>query len=207
MLFRSQSFSVNIFDRIFRLLKDMKEEYAVAYEHFSQKLDESLDRQRKEGIEKIAASDLSVIEIERAEKKLENELESKRAEDLIEFSKDYPGRQLASHEDGEVRYVVTELIRERHQLSHIYMRDNNYVERDEDRLSQLVPRAMTEWKNELLNLRLKELFSRFHEISGKGDTEEENKLMMEMNAIMRLRSQVAKDIGDRILSPRSKTIR
>ena len=100
-----------------------------------------------------------------------------------------------------------ELIRERHQLSHIYMRDNNYVERDEDRLSQLVPRAMTEWKNELLNLRLKELFSRFHEISGKGDTEEESKLMMEMNAIMRLRSQVAKDIGDRILSPRSKTIR
>lgn len=94
-------------------------------------------------------------------KKLENELESKRAEDLIEFSKDYPGRQLASHEDGEVRHVVTELIRERHQLSHIYMRDNNYVERDEDRLSQLVPRAMTEWKNELLNLRLKELFSRF----------------------------------------------
>lgn len=203
----NQSFSVNIFDRIFRLLKDMKEEYAVAYEHFSQKLDESLDRQRKEGIEKIAASDLSVIEIERAEKKLENELESKRAEDLIEFSKDYPGRQLASHEDGEVRHVVTELIRERHQLSHIYMRDNNYVERDEDRLSQLVPRAMTEWKNELLNLRLKELFSRFHEISGKGDTEEESKLMMEMNAIMRLRSQVAKDIGDRILSPRSKTIR
>lgn len=67
-----------------------------------------------------------------------------------------PADSLASHEDGEVRHVVTELIRERHQLSHIYMRDNNYVERDEDRLSQAVPRAMTEWKNELLNLRLKE---------------------------------------------------
>lgn len=84
------------------------------------------------------------------------------------------------------------------------MRDNNVVERDEDRLGQLVPRAITEWKSELLNQRLKELFTQFHEISGKGDTETESKIMMEMNSIMRLRSQVAKDIGDRILSPRSR---
>ena len=159
---------------------------------------------RKEGIENIAASDMSVMEIERAEKKLNEELENYRSESLIEFSKDYPGRQLASHEDGDVRKVVTELIRERHQLSHIYMRDNNVVERDEDRLGTLVPRAMTEWKNEILNLKLKELFKQFREISGKGDTTAESSLMLEMNALMRLRSQVAKDIGDRILSPRVK---
>lgn len=199
-----QSFSVEIFAKIFGLLKDMRSDYASALDNFSSKLDMDIDKRRKSGIENIASSDMSVMEIERAEKKLEEELESYRNETLIEFSKDYPGRQLASHEDGEVRNMVTELIRERHQLSHIYMRDNSVVERDEDRLGVLVPRAMTEWKNELLNLRLKELFSRFHDISGKGDSEAESKLMMEMNALMRLRSQVAKDIGERILSPRSK---
>lgn len=200
----SQSFSVDIFAKIFELLKAMRNDYAVALENFSAKLNEDIEKRRKSGIDNIASSDMSVMEIERAEKKLEEELDSYRNETLIEFSKDYPGRQLASHEDGEVRNMVTELIRERHQLSHIYMRDNNVVERDEDRLGVLVPRAMTEWKGELLNLRLKELFTRFHDISGKGDSEAESKLMMEMNALMRLRSQVAKDIGERILSPRSK---
>lgn len=200
----SQSFSVDIFAKIFELLKAMRDDYAVALENFSAKLNEDIEKRRKSGIDNIASSDMSVMEIERAEKKLEEELDSYRNETLIEFSKDYPGRQLASHEDGEVRNMVTELIRERHQLSHIYMRDNNVVERDEDRLGVLVPRAMTEWKGELLNLRLKELFTRFHDISGKGDSEAESKLMMEMNALMRLRSQVAKDIGERILSPRSK---
>ena len=200
----SQSFSVDIFAKIFELLKAMRDDYAVALENFSAKLNEDIEKRRKSGINNIASSDMSVMEIERAEKKLEEELDSYRNETLIEFSKDYPGRQLASHEDGEVRNMVTELIRERHQLSHIYMRDNNVVERDEDRLGVLVPRAMTEWKGELLNLRLKELFTRFHDISGKGDSEAESKLMMEMNALMRLRSQVAKDIGERILSPRSK---
>ncbi len=200
----NQSFSVGIYARIFELLKDMRNDYAEALNTFSLRLDEDIERRRIAGIENIASSDMSVMEIERAEKKLEEELEVYRSEKLIEFSKDYPGRQLASHEDDKIRRAVTELIRERHQLSHIYMRDNNIVERVEDRLGVLVPRAMTEWKNELLNLKLKGLFSRFHEISGKGDAETESKLMMEMNALMRLRSQVAKDIGERIISPRSK---
>ncbi len=199
-----QTFSVTVFDKIFTLLKDMRTAYAAALDTYSLKVNEKIEMRRKEGIENIAASDMSVMEIERAEKKLNEELENYRSESLIEFSKDYPGRQLASHEDGDVRKVVTELIRERHQLSHIYMRDNNVVERDEDRLGTLVPRAITEWKNEILNLKLKELFKQFREISGKGDTAAESSLMLEMNALMRLRSQVAKDIGDRILSPRVK---
>jgi len=200
----NQSFSVEIFGKIFSLLKDMRSDFKNALFSFTQRLNEDISRRRQEGIDKIASQDLSVVEIERAEKKLNVELESFKSETIREFSKDYPGRQLASHEDDNVRKAVTDLLRERHQLSHIYMRDNNVVERDEDRLGQLVPRAITEWKSELLNQRLKELFTQFHEISGKGDTETESKIMMEMNSIMRLRSQVAKDIGDRILSPRSR---
>lgn len=200
----NQSFSVEIFARIFELLKNMKNDFSHAFDQFSVKLETTLDKLRKEGIDRIASSDLSLTEIEREEKKLESDIETHKAKAVMEFSKDYPGRQLASHEDSEIRNTVNELIRERHRLSHIYMRDNNIIEQDEDRLDQLVPRAMTEWKNELLNMRLKELFSRFHDISGKGDKEAENKLMMEMTSLMRLRSQVAKDIGDRILSPRSR---
>lgn len=197
-------FSSEIFGKVFKLLIDMTEDFKSALVRFTEVLETDIETRRRLGIDKIAQSDLSIREIEKAEKKLEAELGEYRTESITEFTKDYPGRQLASHEDSNIRNTVTELIRERHQLSHIYLRDNNVVERDEDKLSMLVPRAITEWKSEILNIKLKDLFTKFHEISGKGDHEAENKLMMEMNSLMRIRSQVAKDIGDRILSPGSR---
>ena len=65
----------------------------------------------------------------------------------------------------------------------------------------LVMRSIVELKNKLLNQKLKELITKFREISGKGDEEAERKLQMQISAIMRLRSQIAKDIGERILFP------
>lgn len=200
----NQGFSIEVFGKIFSLLQEMKEEYSSALNSFTTALDNDIALKRQEGINKIVTSDYSVSEIERAEKKLEEELLEYRNESISDFSKDYPGRQLASHEDSDVRKAVTELIQEPHKLSHIYSRDNNIVERDEDRLGVIVPRAMTEWKNELLNIKLRQLSERLHEISGKGDLEAEKKLMLEMNSLMHLRSQVAKDIGERILSPKRK---
>ncbi len=197
-------FSVNIFGKIFNILQDIKPDFDMALERFSEQLEILINRQREERIAKIAESDFSIREIERAEKKLEEELDEYRKESIKEFSKDYPSRQLSSHEDDYVRSTVNNIISERHQLSHIYTRDNNTIEREEDRLNVLMPRAITEWKSEILNLKLKDLFAKFHEISGKGDLESEKQIMNEMNNIMRCRAEVAKNIGERILSPREK---
>ncbi|MDE6339000.1 MAG: DNA primase [Muribaculaceae bacterium] len=198
----SINFSVPVYAKIFSLLIDMRDLFDSAATNYSAILKEEIDTRRKEGIANIGAADLSLSEIEKEEKKLETELEKYFAESIREFAKDYPGKELASHELGDVRSTAIELIRERHQLSHIYMRDNNVIEKEEDKLELLVPRAMTEWKNELLNIRIKNLFTQFREISGKGDTEAENRIMLEINNLMRIRSQVAKDIGERIISPK-----
>ena len=195
------NFSVPIYAKIFSLLIQMKGSYETAATQYSDSVKAAVDKKRKEGIRSIGESDLSISEIDRAEKKLEADLEKFYNESIQDYSKNFPGRELASHEDGDVRTASIELIRERHQLSHIYMRDNNVVEREEDKLEVLVPRALTEWKSELLNIRIKDLFKQFREISGKGDVQKENELMMEINSLMRIRSQVAKDIGDRIISP------
>lgn len=198
-------FSVPIYARIFDLLQQIMPLYKNALSQFSASLEQEINTKRNEGIQKIGEEDLSVIEIEKAEKRLEKSLADYRQEALIEFAKDFPARQLASHEDGDVRLTVTDLIRERHQLSHIYFRDGNVVEKEEDKLWQLIPRAITELKNEMLNLKLKDVFSKFHAISGKGDTEAERKLQTELNHLIQLRSKVAKEIGDRIIyAPRRK---
>lgn len=172
-------------------------------EHENANIDEELNRMRKEGFDKIAAEDLTVSQIDSKEKKLEEELSRIRQEKIMELTRDYPGRQLASHEDDEVRNAALDLLRERHQLSAIYMKDGS-AEKIEDRLHILVPRAVVEWKSELLNLQLKELLKKFHDISGHGDLEEERRLQMQLNSLMKLRSEVAKNIGERILQPDRK---
>ncbi len=197
------TFSINTFGHIFSLLSEMRSEFNRALNNYIKDLELKIETERKDEIARIGNECESVAEIEKEERILEKRLEEKRKISLREFTKDFPGKQLVSHEDGEVRATALDLIRERHHLSQIYFRDNNVVEQEEDKLDILVPRAIIEWKNELLNIKLKGLFQQFHEISGKGDEETEKKLQQEITSIIQMRSQVAKDIGDRILSPRS----
>lgn len=194
------TFSVDIYNRILALLREMQPRFREAAKAETLRIDAETESIRKQRYEEIANSDMSVNEIERAEKKLEEELAIMRAARQMEFAKAFPGKELASHEDDAIRHESMELIRERHQLSNIYKKDG-ITEPEENRLAVLVPRALTEWKSELLNRQLKELLKRFHDISGKGNPEEEHRLQMELSAIMKMRTEVAKNIGDRILMP------
>ncbi len=204
-------FSEALFEKIFSSIKSMKDSFIASKEEFLRNLEEKISLKRNEGIEKISMSDMSVGEIEREERRMEESLSEYKNSSVEEFARDYPSRILASHEDGEIRNEITDLIKERHQLSAIYTKDNNVVERDEDKLDILVDRAISELKSEILNQKLLKLFRRFHElseavISDDEKLQKEKQLQLEMNALMKVRSQVAKEIGERILSPRTKRL-
>lgn len=194
------SFSIDVFNRILALLKDMRPRFHAALSTEMARIERELQELRKKKYEEIGAADLSVYEIEKAEKAYEDELAALRDARILEFTKDFPGRELASHEDDEIRNVAGELIREKHHLSNIYAKAGN-SEPEESRLITLVPRALMVWKNELLNNRLKDLLKEFHEISLKSDPEREREIQSELNNLMQMRAELAKDIGDRIIRP------
>lgn len=194
------SFSIDIFNRILMLLKEMQPRFKSALMTEMARIERDMQELRKKKYEEIGASDLSISEIEKAEKEYEEELAAMRDARILEFTKDFPGRELASHEDDEIRDVAGELIREKHHLSNIYTKAGN-AEPEESRLISLVPRALMVWKNELLNNRLKELLKEFHEISINSDPEREHELQSELNNLMQMRAELAKDIGDRIIRP------
>ena len=75
------------------------------------------------------------------------------------------------------------------------------MEREEDKLFNLLPTALTVWKNGILDRQMNELLSRFREIAGKGMADEEREMQARLNDLFRMRSEVAKNIGDRILAP------
>ena len=196
------SFSVEIYDHIFKLLLGLRPSYDNALNAKISEIEQTIELKRKEGVEAIAAKNLSIADIEREEKKLEESLENLREKEITDFSLSFPAKYLANHEDDEIRETVTELIIERHQLSNIYYRDNNVVETDQDRLPQLVPRALLELKSEILNGQLRQLYSELNTVAQEGDEDAEKDILMKINSKIHQRSMLAKDLGERILYPK-----
>lgn len=194
-------FSVGVFNRILEIIESLRPAFREQMARREHAIEEECRAKREEGRTAIASRDLSMYEIEKAEAKLEEEIALYREEELAAEARNFAARQLASHEEEEVRSATLELIKEKHHLSNIYLKDGT-AESEEDRLHLLVPRAIVEWKSELLNQQLRKLLARFKQISGKGDAEEEHRLQSELDSLMKLRSEVARNIGERVLHPR-----
>lgn len=198
LLQSDMQFSVPIFARIFQLLKDLQSSVSSFMSERCAELDLKYSSLRKEEYDRISASGMSIPEIERAEKKLESELGLLRAEEEHTLLKDFAVRQLCSHEEDDIRRIAMQLSFDKHHLSNIYIKEgtNNT---EEEKLTVLLVRAIDEWKNELINQRITSLFEKVRNIAGKGLLEEEQKLQQELASLMKLRSEMARIIGERIL--------
>lgn len=200
------SFSVSEYADIFHLLLESLEYFRIELENFKAQLMEEMDEKRKKGYELIASKNLSIAEIKKEELKLDEEINHTIKEEISQFSRSYPSKMFASHEDDTVRALTNEAVQERHQLSQIYSRERP-VESEEDKLFSLLPVAITVWKNGILDLQFKSLLKEFHEIAGKGQPEEERRIQAKLSELIKFRSEVAKNIGDRIICPTSSQLK
>ena len=192
------SFSIPEFALVFNNLLNLLPGFRKDLENFRENLDSEITVRRKEGFDEIAGKDLSIPEIKREEKLLEERLTKFAENEIQQFSRTYPSRMLASDEDDTVRVLTNEAILEPHQLSHIYSRERP-VETEEDKLFNLLPQAITVWKNGILDVKFKELLRELQSVSTKNNPEEERRLQARLADLIKLRSELAKDIGDRIL--------
>ncbi len=91
-------------------------------------------------------------------------------------------------------------------LSNIYIRNNPVSERkmEVDRMRVLVPRGVLEWKNEMLNQMIRTKMRQLDSIIGHSSPEEEQKILMETQALMEKRGQLGKVMGDRTIGKKIK---
>lgn len=195
-------FTTPLYKHVFQLLKNLESEFETALEKTMMEIRSEIEMDRRKGIEEIAEKGMSVSEITKSEKKLEETLKIKAEQRLSDFQRYFPSRVLASHEEDDVRELVNQLIIERHQLSNIYYRDSNKVERDEDRLQTLMLRALTELKGEILNIELRNLYAELNEQSHNHSEEVEAEILKKINRKIHQRSIIAKTLGERIISPK-----
>ena len=194
-------FSFPAFAKTFNRILDLKEDYSNAKVAFNVGLEKERQEILRAGYDEIAGRAMTVAEIKREERKLEERTDEEMAQRRFEFARYYAEQSLSSHHDDDVRRTVTEAINEEPPLSNIYMRNNPVSERqmELDRMRVLVPRGVLEWKNELLNQMIRAKMQQLNSMLDHSDADAEQKILMETQALMQKRGELAKEIGDRTI--------
>ncbi|MDE6017524.1 MAG: DNA primase [Muribaculaceae bacterium] len=199
-------FSFPTFAKTFNRILDLKEDFIKEFEAF----DSEIQIQRKEmlnkGYDEIASKVMNITEIKRAERILEDNIEEEIARKYYDFARYFIEHKLSSHHDDDVRRTVMDAINDEQPLSNIYMRNNPVSERkmEEDRMRVLVPRGVLEWKNEMLNQMIRAKMQQLNNIRGHSGPEEEQKILLETQALMAKRGQLGKEMGDRTIGKKIK---
>lgn len=176
-----------------------EEDYAV----FLTKAAAEKERNLKEGVEAIAREAANLEEIRQRELMLKERVEEAYGRSIVEFSKDFFQRRLLSHPDDTIRNVATDLVVERHQLSKIYFKNNTKVETEEDRLDELVPRALLELKYDIARCFFYDLSQKIQQMQQQPDYDLDAilELMGQQRRWQQFCADLATKIGERVYEP------
>ena len=118
--------------------------------------------------------------------------------ELQEFSSDYLLKALCSIDDDEVRQLACDIAADNlPQLSKIHTQFAVILE-DKDRLRNLVPDRLYNWKNAILIQRINETKDKI----AHADADQQPKLMEYLQELYKLRHRIARKIGDRVVNPK-----
>lgn len=113
-----------------------------------------------------------------------------------------PERFFVTHPDPEIGNLAADLISEKYQLSKIHTKYQQ-VETEQERIADLVPRALFELKDFIIKQQIARLNAEIKNAGQMHDTTEHiQEKMKKIAELIRLRSILAKEIGDRILYPK-----
>lgn len=189
--------------KVFDILLRRKDSFASEFEEYKGKVEEILKAERNAFYDRLREQGGSMEQIQKEEKKF-GKAETARREDLLKkFATDYSVGFLICHEDDMVRNVVNPLVAERHVLSSIYTKEgNNPVVPEEERLHEIVPRALAELRSEILNDKVQQLRREVARAIEMNDVETQKRLMAQLSKTLFIRSRIAENLGERIISPR-----
>lgn len=195
-------FQTPVYARIFKLITEMESEFKVRYSEMVLHEQEEYQRKHREGISQIADRGLAMSDIQREEQKLNEKLQLDFDRAVENYTLDYVSGILLSHEDDEVRTVATNLVTNRPKISKVFSKVAN-IKEEKDLLIDLVPRALAEWKDGILAMRIQDIRNQIRQASADHVPEQEiNNLVARLHEIQQQRHLMAQFIGDRVLSPR-----
>lgn len=189
-----------IYARFFEDAHSISRDAATHYGEI--KLENSLPRLREalqqelDEINKAQEPDEKLIKI--AEERFQDACQQVRYEAQIS----YIGHTFVNSPDIELSTQAIDLVSDRHQLSKIHTK-YQVVERDIDRLNELIPRAVFELKDAIIMRRIEALRGTMRTMQSSGHFDEMIFVLEEISHYMKVRKELAQYIGDRIVPAKS----
>lgn len=156
---------------------------------------------RREGEEKIRTEATDLSDIHAREIALNESLDERVKNARIFYARHYIERILCSDSNDAVRRLTTELVSDKYTLSKVHTK-YSHVETEEEKLADLVPRAVYELKNAILTCDITATQQLIQQVAATGDTQRLSELIQELIDLNNLKGDFAKYLGERIITPR-----
>lgn len=154
-----------------------------------------------EAIEQIRLESGDIADKQRKEAEAQTRIAREMEEELQTFETNFLERYFTTHPDSSISMLAVDLVSEKYQLSKVHTKFQK-VELEADRLWELIPRAIYELKNAILEQSIKQIQEQIKEASRNKDEQRIIELIEQNVELNRVRTALAKQIGDRIVSPR-----
>lgn len=166
-----------------------------------------LDAQRQEEIDaaerelQLSGADLSTIK--RREREIDDAANANYTARLLQEQMMFLSKRLSSHPDAVIRDLTLELVSEKHVLSKVHTKYMK-IEAEHERLPDLVPRVIYEYKDAILSCRIRDIQGRIKQEGSQQpyDPVKIASLMEELANLHQIRSDFARYLGERIVYPR-----
>ena len=148
----------------------------------------------------IAAKGLDDDGIFKEETERRKALEGKAVEDIRLWRQKYMNSFFAYADNYEMRDIAMQFNFERHPLSKIHQRGNDKQQEDPN-LTNLINNSLNTWKFTILTCRIKEIQSELKACGKSSSPEELAAIMQDMQSLLKLREELARAIGERVVNP------
>lgn len=195
------SFSNEVYAKVFSSLLQLEDSYRTDLRTFLSELDAELASKLNREYDHIRAEASDMRQISKMEAKAHEDIEEERGRRIDEFSSGYAGRILASSVDDDVRTCVTEMLADPYSLSKYHYK-TGHVYDEAKSLVDLLPRALNEWKNGILALRIEEIKALLTDACLRDDKDSQRRYQEEILELMNQRRDISGYIGDRVVAPK-----
>ena len=164
---------------------------------------EKYDALWNDGMQQIQASATDLSDIKKREDALKERCDQFFKDEMTRFADDYLEIRLASSPDSDIRRLTTDLVSERHQLSKVHTKYAK-VETERDRLLEFVPKAIAGVKDAHLAIMIAQERDTLSRLDSHAPdyTEQVLACMKNIDNYARLRMELARNLGERVIVPR-----
>ena len=194
-------FNNPLYKHVIELTLQQREHAQAQIAELRENLKDETRKRLRETIDRIRLESGDIADKQKKETEAQEELDREMEEKIESFETNFLERYFTTYPDTQISLLAVDLVSEKYQLSKVHTKYQK-VETESEKLWELIPRAIYELKNAILEQNIKQIQKQLKEAAQNKDDQKILELMEQNVELNNLRTTLAKQIGDRIVSPK-----